>query len=55
LEFLLLLRSCLVTRAAPDPVLRLRDVAEYFGVSSSAGEILADEVLLPVQSVHRRR
>jgi hypothetical protein len=38
-----------------DPVLRLRDVAENFSVGSSTGAILADEVLLPVQSVHRRR
>jgi hypothetical protein len=42
-------------RAASDPVLRLHGVAEYFDVGSSAGEIPAEEVLLLVQSVHRRR
>jgi hypothetical protein len=44
-----------VIRATPDPVLRPRDVAKYFGVGSSAGEIPDEEVLLLVQSVHRRR
>jgi hypothetical protein len=42
-------------QAAPDPVLRPRDVAEYFGVGSSAGEIPDEEALLLVQSIHRRR
>jgi hypothetical protein len=41
--------------AAPDPVLRLRDVVEYFGVGSSVGETPDEEVPLLVQLVHRRR
>jgi hypothetical protein len=53
LEFLPLLRPCLVTWAASNPVLRLRDVAEYFGVGSSTGETPGEEVLLLVQLVHR--
>jgi hypothetical protein len=44
-----------VIRAAPGPVLRLHDVAEYFGVGSFVGEIPAEEVLLLAQLVHRRR
>jgi hypothetical protein len=54
-EFLPLLRPRFVIRAAPDPVLQPRDVTEYFGVGSSVGEIPDEEVLLLVQSVHRRR
>jgi hypothetical protein len=42
-------------QATPGPALRLRDVAEYFGVGSSVGEIPAKEVLLLVRLVHRRR
>jgi hypothetical protein len=55
LEFLPLLRPRLAIRVAPDPVLRLRDVAEYFGVGSSVGETPDEEVPLLVQLVHRRR
>jgi hypothetical protein len=55
LEFLPLLRPRLTIRVAPDPVLRLRDVAEYFSVGSSIGETPDEEVPLLVQLVHRRR
>jgi hypothetical protein len=55
LEFLPLLRPRLTIRVAPDPVLRLRDVTEYFGVGSSVGETPDEEVSLLVQLVHRRR
>jgi hypothetical protein len=44
-----------VIRAAPGPVLRPRDVAEYSGAGSFVGEILAEEVLPRAQSVRRRR
>jgi hypothetical protein len=49
------LRPRLVTRAAPGPALRLRDVAEYFGVGSFVGEIPAEEVLFLARLVHHRR
>jgi hypothetical protein len=55
LEFLPLLRPRLAIRVVPDPVLRLRDVAECFGVGSSVGETPDEEVPLLVQLVHRRR
>jgi hypothetical protein len=45
----------MVIRAASGPALRLRDVAEYFGVGSFVGEILAKEVLLLARLVHCRR
>jgi hypothetical protein len=55
LEFLPLLRPRLAIRVALDPVLRLCDVAEYFGVGSSVGETPDEEVPLLVQLVHRQR
>jgi hypothetical protein len=55
LEFLPLLRPRLAIRVAPDLVLRLHDVVEYFGVSFSIGETPNEEVALLVQLVHRRR
>ena len=44
-----------MTRAAPGPALRLRDVVECFDVGSFVGEIPAEEVLLLARLVHRRR
>jgi hypothetical protein len=55
LEFLPPLRPRLVIRAALGPSLRLRDVAEYFGIGSFVGEIPAEKVLFLVRSVHRQR
>jgi hypothetical protein len=43
-----------VTQAALGPALRLRDVAEYFGVGSFVGEIPAEDVLLLARLVHHR-
>jgi hypothetical protein len=48
-------RLHLVIWAASGPALWLRDVAEYFGVGSFIGEILAKEVLLLARLVYRRR
>jgi hypothetical protein len=44
-----------VIRATPDPVLRLHDAVEYFGVGSSVDETPDEEVPLLAQLVHRWR
>jgi hypothetical protein len=44
-----------VIQVVPGPALRLRDVAEYFGVGSFVGGIPAEEVPLQAQSARRRR
>jgi hypothetical protein len=49
------MRPRLVIRAVLDPVLRLRDAAEYFGIGSSVGETPDEKVPLLVQLVDRRR
>jgi hypothetical protein len=41
--------------AAPDPILRLHDVAGHYDVGSFVGELLAEEVLLQARSVRLRR
>jgi hypothetical protein len=54
-KFLLSPRPRPVKQVAPDPILRPRDVTEYFGVGFSAGGIPAEVVLLWARSARRRR
>jgi hypothetical protein len=49
------MRSHLEIQVVPGLVLRLHDVAKRFGVGSSVGELLAEEVLPQAWLVRRRR